>query len=137
MDNALTRWLLEKAIRSRKVAHFLYWHLVAAIETTTKSYLTLRLRLILEALLRSIGPYREQISRQAFLNTKLTEISIVLSRMPDPSGQESKLKELLSNPNTQEQFNNLTSPLSPTQHLGSLDHTGCIRKNVAKKAENS
>lgn len=60
-DSALSRFLLRRALRNRKIGHALFWYLRSEMHVPTISE---RFGLLLEAYLRGCGPHRTELKKQ-------------------------------------------------------------------------
>ena len=87
-DSFLARFLLGRALSSRKVGHHFFWHLKAEVEQPAVS---IRFALLLEAYLRGAGSYLDDLSRQNLVLTRLSDIALAIK-----SVKSSERKEVLT-----------------------------------------
>ena len=74
-DNALSRFLLKRALRSKRVGHHFFWHLKAEMEQPEVS---VRFALLLEAYLRGSPLHTDELIKQNTVMQKLTETALAI-----------------------------------------------------------
>ncbi|XP_037075832.1 phosphatidylinositol 4,5-bisphosphate 3-kinase catalytic subunit alpha isoform-like isoform X2 [Pollicipes pollicipes] len=120
LDNALTRFILERALRNKNIGHFLFWHLRSERQSASSNQ---RFDLLLEAYCRGLG--QEHIKA---LNKKvqcLEKISILTQSLKDrkdeaPKERHKYLCERVKQSDYLESLQNIPSPLSPQVLLGEI-----------------
>ena len=79
LDNALTRFLLRRAINNpEKVGQKLFWLIKSELKLNPNAF---RYKVILKLLMGSIGPYRSSLLRQFEFIERLEEIYIKVSNL--------------------------------------------------------
>ena len=78
-DSDLARFLLDRALRNKRIGHFFFWYLKC--EMYNLQYMT-RFGVILEAYLKSCGEAMlKQFEHQVEMQTTLEEIASVVSQL--------------------------------------------------------
>eukprot|EP01126_Amoeba_proteus_P051292 TRINITY_DN6117_c0_g1_i22.p1 TRINITY_DN6117_c0_g1~~TRINITY_DN6117_c0_g1_i22.p1 ORF type:complete len:751 (+),score=168.27 TRINITY_DN6117_c0_g1_i22:90-2255(+) len=81
-DSPLSRHLLKRAIRNKRIGHYLYWYLKSELE---QPRLSERFGLLLEAFLKGGGSRREDISAQEKVHQRIVSLAyMVKSCKSDP-----------------------------------------------------
>uniref|UniRef100_A0A674NMG1 Uncharacterized protein n=1 Tax=Takifugu rubripes TaxID=31033 RepID=A0A674NMG1_TAKRU len=123
LDSSLVRFLLRRAMRDIRIAHYLFWLLK---DNLLDSQFSARYRHLLAALLCCVGRgLREEFDRQSWLVSILTNVAHRV-RDATPSSRQCVLKEALEELN---QFFSVSSscrlPLNPALHVRGLNTQLC------------
>jgi len=79
-DCALSRFLIRRALRHKRVGHYFYWLLKSELHDTK---ISVRFALLLEAFLRGSSQTRHSFADQVDLQTQITQIAISIKSEPD------------------------------------------------------
>lgn len=90
-DSPLARFLVRRALRSRKIGHNFFWFLKAEMHV---SEISERFGLLLEAYLRGCGSQRDELGKQRSLVTELVRIANSIKTVPDKERKEKLQKQL-------------------------------------------
>merc|ERR1712048_570701 len=71
LDNALTRFLLSRALRNQRLGHYFFWHLRSEMH---EAHSCVRLGLILEAYCRGCGSHLQELAKQVQVMSHLEYI---------------------------------------------------------------
>ncbi|XP_077994374.1 phosphatidylinositol 4-phosphate 3-kinase C2 domain-containing subunit beta-like [Glandiceps talaboti] len=120
-DSALARFLLERALTSVRIAHFLYWHLK---DNLTDQQFSQRFQMVLGAMLSTCGQaLRDQFQQQDEFMNKLSEVAEIVKKHKDSVRQVILHRRL--EPVAQKYTKNLRLPLSPSLDVGQLKVKSC------------
>jgi hypothetical protein len=90
MDSALARFLLRRAVKSRRyIGHLLFWQLEAEISTRTA--VASRYRALLQVYLLNCGKHRLEVGRQMLVMRKLEKVATSVTR----GGSKSERSKIL------------------------------------------
>uniref|UniRef100_A0A674P960 phosphatidylinositol-4,5-bisphosphate 3-kinase n=1 Tax=Takifugu rubripes TaxID=31033 RepID=A0A674P960_TAKRU len=130
-DCALTHFLLERAQSSRKIGHFLFWHLRSEIHMPAVS---VQFSLILEAYCRGSIPHIEVLKKQVEALNKLKAVNELI-KLGTLKNARSKTKEAmltkeammtcLRQTGFSETLSDLHSPLNPNILLSGINVEKC------------
>uniref|UniRef100_H3D9Z7 phosphatidylinositol-4,5-bisphosphate 3-kinase n=1 Tax=Tetraodon nigroviridis TaxID=99883 RepID=H3D9Z7_TETNG len=130
-DCALTHFLLERAQSSRKIGHFLFWHLRSEIHMPAVS---VQFALILEAYCRGSIPHIEVLKKQVEALNKLKAVNELI-KLGTIKNARSKTKEAmltkeammtcLRQSGFSETLSDLHSPLNPNILLSGINVEKC------------
>lgn len=130
-DCALTRFLLDRAQRNRKIGHFLFWHLRSEIHMPAVS---VQFSLILEAYCRGSIPHIEVLKKQVEALSKLKSVNELI-KLGTIKTARSKTKEAmltkeammtcLRQSGYSETLSDLNSPLNPSVQLSGINVEKC------------
>ncbi|XP_056138942.1 phosphatidylinositol 4,5-bisphosphate 3-kinase catalytic subunit beta isoform isoform X2 [Lampris incognitus] len=130
-DCALTRFLLDRAQRNRKIGHFLFWHLRSEIHMPAVS---VQFALILEAYCRGSIPHIEVLKKQVEALSKLKSVNELI-KLGTIKNARSKTKEAmltkeammtcLRQSGYSETLSDLHSPLNPSVLLSGINVEKC------------
>ncbi|XP_070562240.1 phosphatidylinositol 4-phosphate 3-kinase C2 domain-containing subunit beta-like isoform X2 [Ptychodera flava] len=120
-DSALARFLLERALTSVRIAHYLYWHLKDSLADQQFSQ---RFQMVLGALLSTCGQaLRTQFEQQDDFMTKLSEVAETVKKHKDSVRQVILHRHL--EPITKKYPKVLRLPLSPSLDIGKMKIKSC------------
>ncbi|XP_078399222.1 phosphatidylinositol 4,5-bisphosphate 3-kinase catalytic subunit gamma isoform isoform X2 [Cetorhinus maximus] len=120
-DSALARFLIQCALRSKRIGHFFFWYLRS--EVTVSPYFCDRFALILEAYLMGCGKsmlegFRKQVQLVQSLSQVATEIKKVIPEKSDlPPNATSLVQEMLRDADLPQDF---LAPYDPRVKAGSI-----------------
>ncbi|XP_043240544.1 phosphatidylinositol 4,5-bisphosphate 3-kinase catalytic subunit alpha isoform-like [Amphibalanus amphitrite] len=120
LDNELTRFILDRALRNKNIGHFLFWHLRTEYQSASTSQ---RFDLILEAFCRGLGKeHIKTLNKKVQCLDKIFRISQSLKdRKEDgPKERHRHLCERMKETDYLESLQNIPSPLSPQVLLGEI-----------------
>ncbi|XP_030078354.1 phosphatidylinositol 4,5-bisphosphate 3-kinase catalytic subunit delta isoform [Microcaecilia unicolor] len=120
LDCELTIFLLERALASRKIGHYVFWHLRSEMHVPA---VALRFGLILEAYCRGSHYHMKVLVKQVEALTKmkaLNDIVKISSQKPTKPQTKELMHVSLKQENYQEALSNLQSPLNPSVILGNV-----------------
>ena len=90
-DSALARFLVRRALRSRRVGHAFFWYLKAEMHVLE---IAERYGLLLEAYLHGCGSHLNQLENQNLLLTDLTTVANMTKTIPVSERKQIMLNEL-------------------------------------------
>ncbi|XP_043934659.1 phosphatidylinositol 4,5-bisphosphate 3-kinase catalytic subunit gamma isoform-like isoform X2 [Protopterus annectens] len=120
-DSALARFLIQRALRSKRIGHFFFWYLRS--EITCSPYFCDRFAVILEAYLRGCSwPTLEELYKQVQVVENLHQVALDIKKLyPEktdlPANAALQLQELLKNVNLPEEF---IVPYNPRIRAGKI-----------------
>ena len=91
-DSPLARFLIQRALRTRRLGHVFFWCLKAEMHVPEVQS---RFSLYLEAYLRGCGQHRDELLKQVQLTQSLVEAAVYIKRLEAPSRE--LLQEHLGN----------------------------------------
>ena len=111
MSSDLVDFLITRAIRNRRIGHFLFWHLRSEMHVPAVS---VRFGLILEAYCRGAEDHMKELSRQIEAVNKLKEIS-EMARQRKDNREKLKLavQDSLRQNHCFEALSSIVCPLDP------------------------
>ncbi|XP_039627638.1 phosphatidylinositol 4,5-bisphosphate 3-kinase catalytic subunit gamma isoform isoform X2 [Polypterus senegalus] len=120
-DSMLARFLIKRALQSKRIGHFFFWYLRS--EITCSPYFQERFAAILEAYLLGCGKamlsaFRKQVQLVDSLHKVATEIKKLIPEKSDlPANAALKLQEMLQNADIPQEF---LMPYDPRIKAGKL-----------------
>lgn len=88
-DSPLSRFLLQRAIRNKRVGHYLYWSLKSELH---HPQLCERFTLMLDCFLKSGGTAREDITQQEMIHQAIVEIAYKVKNIKETKNELSLLQ---------------------------------------------
>ncbi|CAG0895748.1 unnamed protein product [Cyprideis torosa] len=128
LDNPLTRLLLRRALLNRRIGQVFFWHMKSEM-----SFGNDRFGLMLEAFCRGLCGHLKDIIRQVEAMDKLFNLSESLMSKRDNADRLTLLHEQIGSKDFLEALQNLSSPLSVSTVLGTLDVESCKIMDSAKR----
>lgn len=107
LDNALARFLLRRALLSRRFGHFFFWTLKSQLEDPNCAH---RWFVMLEMYLRGLSPTALKISLAQV--SALDEIERISNTTAHETDQKEAIKKLLMRPDIQAKVNKLYNPVN-------------------------
>ncbi|XP_060691293.1 phosphatidylinositol 4,5-bisphosphate 3-kinase catalytic subunit gamma isoform isoform X2 [Hemiscyllium ocellatum] len=120
-DSALARFLIRRALRSKRIGHFFFWYLRS--EVTSSPYFCDRFALVLEAYLMGCGRsviegFQKQVQLVEALSQVATEIKKIIPEKSDlPPNASSMVQDMLRNAELPQDF---LTPYDPRIKAGTI-----------------
>ena len=127
-DSALSRFLLRRALRSKKlIGHIFYWQLQSEVhnQDVKRRYVVL-----LQIYIRNCGSHRVELGRQVFVMKRLESIAEEVANGPSKTERLRILRELLSEVVLPTEFQ---LPLNPHLKVKGIDVERCRVMESKKK----
>lgn len=127
-DSALSRFLLRRAVRSRRlIGHIFYWQLQSEVHNTDCKR---RFTLLLQIYIRNCGQHRIDLGRQVFVMNRLTNVAELVCQGNSKSERLEILRGQLKETVLPSEFQ---LPLNPLLKVAGIDPDRCRVMESKKK----
>lgn len=127
-DSALSRFLLRRAVRSRRlIGHIFYWQLQSEVHNTDCKR---RFTLLLQIYIRNCGQHRIDLGRQVFVMNRLTNVAELVCQGNSKSERLDILRGQLKETVLPSEFQ---LPLNPLLKVAGIDVERCRVMESKKK----